>query len=394
MGFVTNDPNNWWGNGIIPFEIDASITVGDQPTLVEAIRRWNEAAPIQLVPRQGQANYLEFITGQAGSGGHADGGPNSGRATISMDFRWRDNGNENVVVRALMHEIGHIAGLIHEHQRPDRDTYITLNDPDPNNGNTVVRHDGRTVGPYDCVSIMHYVPVGVLTDPMTKPGGCQNFGQRDDPSLSTGDLAALRLLSPPLLHTIRFRDSWQPWGDVLASIEGNPGDIVEFNCAGIGGELHLCARASDGRLWHTIRFADRWQPWGDVLYAVQGDPGSIVEIDCASVGGQLHLCARANDGRLWHTIRFRDSWQPWGDVLASIEGNPGDIVEFNCAGIGGELHLCARASDGRVWHTIRFADRWQPWGDVLASIEGNPGNIVELDFADVGGQLQLCARKR
>ena len=212
MGFVTKDQNSIWDNRIIPFEINATISPGDlQTTLNPAITKWNLVAPIKLVPRQAQSNYLEFIVGQAGTGGHAHGGANSGRATISMDFRWGDNGNENVVIRALMHEIGHIAGLIHEHQRPDRDQYIIILN-DPSNGNTAVRNDGRTVEPYDCVSIMHYVPVGQATDPTPKPGGCQSFGRLSDPSLSSGDIAALNILYPPRFWLPLFIwERLRPW---------------------------------------------------------------------------------------------------------------------------------------------------------------------------------------
>jgi hypothetical protein len=195
-----------------------------------------------------------------------------------------------------------------------------------------------------------------------------------------------------LWHTIRFNDSWQTWGDVLSAVPGDPGDIVEVDCASVGGQLHLCARDINGRLWHTIRFNDSWQAWGDVLGAVAGNPGNIVEFNCAGIGSELHLCARDINGRLWHTIRFSDSWQAWGDVLSAVMGNPGNIVEFNCAGIGSELHLCARDINGRLWHTIRFSDSWQAWGDVLGAVAGNPGNIVEFNCAGIGSALHLCAR--
>jgi Thiol-activated cytolysin len=194
-----------------------------------------------------------------------------------------------------------------------------------------------------------------------------------------------------LWHTIRFNDSWQAWGDVLGAVPGNPGGIVEIDCASVGGQLHLCARDSNGRLWHTIRFSDSWQPWGDVLRVV-GNPGNVVEFNCAGIGNQLHLCVRDSSGRLWHTIRFSDSWQPWGDVLRAVAGNPGNVVEFNCAGIGDQLHLCVRDSSGRLWHTIRFSDSWQPWGDVLRAVAGNPGNIVEFNCTGNGSELHLCAR--
>ena len=208
---------------------------------------WNEVAPIKLVQRQGQSNYLEFINGQANYGGRAVGGPNSGRATISMDFRWGDNGNENIVIRALMHEIGHIVSLIHEHQRPDRDQYINILN-DPNNGDTAVRYDGLLVEPYDCVSIMHYVPVGAATDPMPKPGGCQNFGRLNDPSLSSGDLAALKFLYP---------DKWDNWHQLgVEQIASGPAV-----CSWAPGRLDVFARGTDNTLYTKSWNGREWDNW-------------------------------------------------------------------------------------------------------------------------------------
>jgi hypothetical protein len=60
-----------------------------------------------------------------------------------------------------LHEMGHTVGLMHEHQRPDRDTYITLNlaNADLPNvpGNfTLIPFDYQTLGLYDYASVMHY----------------------------------------------------------------------------------------------------------------------------------------------------------------------------------------------------------------------------------------------
>jgi hypothetical protein len=60
----------------------------------------------------------------------------------------------------LLHEMGHVMGLLHEHQRPDRDTYVDIF-PYYIQGSAQqqfhVRTEGETFGlPYDPYSIMHY----------------------------------------------------------------------------------------------------------------------------------------------------------------------------------------------------------------------------------------------
>lgn len=89
--------------------------------------------------------------------------------------------------RGIVHELGHIIGLIHEHQRPDRDKYIRVNEKNiqpgkkKNSGNASLNilnfiffliiyttgyehnfatwnnNNSRTFGlPYDVNSLMHY----------------------------------------------------------------------------------------------------------------------------------------------------------------------------------------------------------------------------------------------
>lgn len=62
-----------------------------------------------------------------------------------------------------MHELGHVLGFFHEHQRPDRDEYITINEEaikdNPVAVKAYMRYDGLInslgVG-YDYASVMHY----------------------------------------------------------------------------------------------------------------------------------------------------------------------------------------------------------------------------------------------
>jgi len=109
-----------------------------------------------------------------------------------------------------MHEIGHCIGLIHEHQRPDRTQFVSVNNaniqaPTPSEpnpaGNFVMDSTNCPLGRYDCGSIMHYGQtgkgkvVGSITQQtitIINTANCPAIGQRNAPS--AGDIAAVRAL--------------------------------------------------------------------------------------------------------------------------------------------------------------------------------------------------------
>jgi hypothetical protein len=57
-----------------------------------------------------------------------------------------------------MHELGHLVGFYHEHQRPDRDYYIAIDQDNIYPGYEIQfqKKSFTTYGEYDFNSIMHY----------------------------------------------------------------------------------------------------------------------------------------------------------------------------------------------------------------------------------------------
>lgn len=138
-----------WPRGEIPYQFHPQVSSTVRSRFESACREWEAAAPITFALRDTQPTYVHVIAGRQNF------------AYLGYGYGARELMLEKYAsVQTCLHELGHVIGLKHEHQRPDRDRYIQVH------RTRIVEHAKPYFDPspqflytsYDFSSIMHYSP--------------------------------------------------------------------------------------------------------------------------------------------------------------------------------------------------------------------------------------------
>ena len=140
-----------WPGGVLPVSFAGGFTKAERSLFLEACRVWSKRAPVRCAARGGERDAVVLVRNQGCSSvvGHL---PGAGAHPLSLGPGCWD-------LPVILHELGHAFGLMHEHQRKDRDRYITVlwSNIAPGGESSYYRIAQDPQGiPYDFLSIMHY----------------------------------------------------------------------------------------------------------------------------------------------------------------------------------------------------------------------------------------------
>ncbi|EFX86902.1 hypothetical protein DAPPUDRAFT_43558, partial [Daphnia pulex] len=110
-----------WPFGRIPYVISASYTSAQRQIIAFAMNEFQKKTCINFVPRTSEVNYIRILP--TGQGCWSYVGKIGGSQDLSLD----DGCVVSWAPGTVMHELMHTAGFWHEHMRPDRDTYVSIN---------------------------------------------------------------------------------------------------------------------------------------------------------------------------------------------------------------------------------------------------------------------------
>ncbi len=112
-GRATIEVNLW--PSTIAYTFDSNVNSTNQSRAIAAMAEIEAVANIDFVPRTDQVNYIKFLDA---NGNSSPVGMQGGEQTIRM-FNWS---YRFIIVHELMHSLG----FFHEQSRTDRNTYVTI----------------------------------------------------------------------------------------------------------------------------------------------------------------------------------------------------------------------------------------------------------------------------
>jgi hypothetical protein len=365
-----------WTDGIVPFVVDG--TLPNAVRVTQAIAHLEANTGIRFVPRTNHANWVRFVRNSESWSSSAV-GMRGGEQLIRV--------SDGAVMGTVVHECMHALGVLHEQSRCDRDTFVSINYANIQDGfesNFDRFCDGyRDYLDYDYGSIMHYPATAFSRNGQPTIVPVQSgvtIGQRAAMSVidrltiaemysrftGRGHTGVWRARSGRQALWVNanwdsFRAKWEEWAkqglrliDVNVRVAGNETRYSGVWQEGTGG-YGLWVNAS----WESFRA--KWEEWAkqglrlaDMHVLRVGKEDRYSGVWLPGTGG-YGLWVNAS----WDS--FRAKWEEWAKQGLRL-------VDVNVQNVGGQTRYSGVWLPGAGGHGLwanasweSFRAKWEEW---------------------------------
>ncbi|XP_049530206.1 astacin-like [Anopheles darlingi] len=159
---LTAFPDSRWPNAIVPYVITGSFTAAEQAIILQGMNEIATKTCVRFVAQTTQPLYVSITNTATGCWSYV------GRSLTNTENQVNLQNPSCVDISTVVHELMHSIGFYHEFTRPDRDSYVSIDqgalDPQyqtatfyKDNFQKMAYSDVVLYGrPYDYGSVMHY----------------------------------------------------------------------------------------------------------------------------------------------------------------------------------------------------------------------------------------------
>jgi len=136
-----------WLNGVLPIEFDPNVNAMRQQIFMDACGWWENVSQISCVLRTAEDDFIAVAASNVNNS-------YVGRIENEQPMNIVSWGTPGIIA----HEIGHALGMIHEHQRQDRNSYVRImfDNIIPEELHNFFIFESTNHSGYDFESVMHY----------------------------------------------------------------------------------------------------------------------------------------------------------------------------------------------------------------------------------------------